>query len=596
MKHGVNDTTGVFDTIELNENHKDASKHSLSDAFISHARSGLSKMRITFSKNCDSSIISSLLDRVYYGLLGCSMKVIATFLLSFSVISLCLGYFDSISFMMFLFNTNTVCTLALIILSLLFFTTKKSLGEIISSSRIASPLSIVYDQQSVFCVDGSPERKSEGYSTAFFVGVLTGILSILFPAPAIITFLLSAVYCVFILGRPECGLLFSIFAIPFFNEITVIFLSLFTFIALIYKYLRGKRHIDFGLAQVIMLISMLYIILRGVYTNKVFVDYQQLFNFISFFLVCITAISLTRTTAILKRSIKIIMNISRIYAAILICYLVLCVIFSTRTTHNYLSNFALSGLMTSLTTERFIIPFLSIVFPLNFSLLISSVKSPERIKNIVFLIVLLVLCAYYGSYQFILTVLVFSLANIIFVKPKLLFLIIPCPAIAYGLVKLQELTPASFRISPTSTPNCNVEGILELFKKSPVFGVGIGTSAYDVMLPSSGNSVNSSALNLLAHTGFLGIVLLVALIFYMLYKAVKNIYRSSIKIESARTIAIGLVCSSMSLITCCFYCDGLSDYRIVYLFAIVLSLSYCAGRCYDADYIDSTSVREYHQF
>lgn len=591
MKQRSNDTTGLFDTIELNEANESAAKVGFTKVLKQYIGHGMKKMRMSFSKSCDSSFLSNMLDRLYFGILGCSMKAIATFLLSFSFISLLISYFDSVNLRMFMLSTNTLSVVILIFLSLIFFTTKKSLGDVISSSTIAFPLSIVYNQQNIYLSNTSQNRKSEGYSTAFFLGVLTGISSIVFPPSAIIVFILSAVYCVFIFGRPECGLLFSIFAIPFFNEVAVIFLSLFTFISLVYKYLRGKRHIDFGVMQIMMIAAMVYIVIRFAYTDKSIVDYNQLFNFLSFFLVCITSISLTRTTAILLRSIKIIMNISRIYALILICYLVLCSVFSVETTGNYLSNFALSGLMTSLTSQRFIIPFLAIVFPLNFSLVVSGEKSQQKIRNIVFLVILILITTYYASYEFILTIFVFSLLNVIFVKPKLFFLLIPCPAIAFGIMKLHDLIPSKFMISASSTPNSNVAEIFDRIKTSLVFGSGL-----ERIENSSLGSINSSFVNILSHIGAFGVLLLAVIIVFMIYKSFSSIYRSSIRIESARTVATGLVCSSMSLIVSTIYCDGLSDYRIVFMFAIVMSLAYSAGRCYDADYIDSTSVREYHQF
>ena len=595
MKSKTNETNGVFDTIELNENSPIESSGGRLSGFKSYIYNLISGFRRSFTRNCDSSFLSTGLDKSYYSILACSMKVIATFLLSFGIISLVLSYFMHMNFRQFLLDTETLNTVAIIIISLLFFTSKKKFGEMISTSKFTSNLSIAYNQAEVFAQDSKTAKHQEGYSTAFFLGVLAGICSVLFPSSAIVVFILAAVYCVFIFGRPECGLMLTIFAVPFFNETSIIFLSLITFAALLYRYLRGKRHIDFGLVQSILLVILAYILIRGFCTNAKFVNYGQVLNFVSFFLVFITVISLIRSTSMLRRSIKIIMNTARIYTIILVCYIVLCAIFSMQTTNNYLSNFAFTGLLSALTNQRFIMSFIAIFFPLNFSMLFGDRKSPERIKNTTFFILLLVLATYFASYEFVLTILVFGIINIIFVKPKYFFLLIPCPLVAYGVIKLRSFIPAKFILNTISTPDNNIEGIKSLVADNPLFGVGIGTDAFKTLLGEETN-INSSFVNLLSHLGTVGMILLLAFVFVVLFKSVKSIYMSSITTESAKTIAIGLVSSSLSAFSTFFFCDGLSDYRIVFLFSVVTALAYCSGRCYDADYIDNTSVREYHQF
>ena len=594
MKSKTNDITDVFDTIELNETGEEKSSLKFVSSLNLYLKIFLFKTRQMFSRNCDKSILGNFLDKIYYAILGLSLKIVATFLMTFSVVSLILSYFIHLDFQQFLINPNTLNCICTAMISLVFFTTKKSIEEIISSSRIIAPLSIVYTQHSVFSTANNDKNRYGRVSTAFFVGVLAGICSLLFPSSTIVIFLLSLIYCIFIFGRPECGLLFTIFAIPFFNETTVIFLSILTFAALLYKYLRGKRHIDFGWVHGIMPVVLLYVIIRAVNTDKNFADYQMMLNFICFFLVCITVASLVRTTAVLIRSIKIILTVSRIYSLILVCYIILCSVFSVQTTNNYLSNFALSGLASSLYSSRFILPFISIAFPLNFAMFLGNKKSQNVVKNILFLVLLFLLCVYCASYQMILSILVFSILNIIFVKPKYFFLILPCPAVAYGIVRLRNLIPDKYLISFSESINVNSEKVFSAIGDNLLFGVGIG---HDTLLTEQGTCcINSSVINLISHIGVFGFALLIIMALAIIIKAIKSIYMSSVKLDSARTIAIGLVCSSLSLIISVVFCDGLSDFRIVYMFAVVLSLAYSAGRCYDSDYIDMSAVREYHQF
>lgn len=485
---------------------------------------------------------------------------------------------------------------------LLFFTSKKSLGDLISSSKFFSQFGIVYNQSAIFQANNS-KKASSGYSTAMFVGILSGILTLVFPAENVLYLLLFLLFSVLVFARPECGLLVCTFCLPIFGESTILILTLLTFISLIYKYLRGKRHIHFDKVQVLMTICGIYFLIRGLFPNSLFKSPKETLGYVAFVLICITCANLVRATSSFIKTINLIVFASRVYILAFICNFVCKIIFGSVKTSAFLSNIAFSGLATSLENTGFFISILSVAVPLNFAIMILSKNARDFFKNTLFFTAMLLCSAFICSFAYTLILLLSCVAVLAFIKWKLAFLFLVCPALAHALTKLYMLfVPEKYKVLTLNAENYFPTGFAKLIKNNLIFGIGFGKENYascsEKLLSDNSLSLSSSsAVNALLYVGIFGIILLLLIIGIVSFQNALFICDSKKRQPyKVRTLSSALFAATLSFVASSIYTETLSDFRASFPLALVLTLSYCAKQCIDGDFIDIYTVREYKQF
>ena len=124
---------------------------------------------------------------------------------------------------------------------------------------------------------------------------------------------------------------------------------------------------------------------------------------------------------------------------------------------------------------------------------------------------------------------------------------------------------------------------IEMIKINPAFGNGPDAVGY------AGNML----LNIAITFGFVGLALLAVLLVFITIKTAKYVSADIMKSDKARFLSIGLLCAQLSFLSLCIFTDIYCGFDIVFMFAAVISASVASGRCYKADYIDTTIVREY---
>lgn len=581
-----NSQTGSFDTIQLNEAESDTSTvfGRLSN-LKKLAKSSFNKFRRNFASHCDNSLIAGVMDKLYFSIIKSHLKIIGTFFLSFSLISIFVGYISNRNPFSYLTNVNSFGSFVILAISLFFLSSKKNVNDVLSYSKFVSDIGIVYTQFNVLEPDISTKKSGENYLTAFFAGVICGIISIFYPSATLALFVVTIVLVILILNRPECGLLMSFFTTPFFSETASVCLIFITFLSLIYRFLRRKRHIDLGITELLIILSSIYVMLRGIYPVSGVSSLTSSTEYICLFVVAIVTISLIRTTSMLRRTINVIMSVSRIYALMLALYYVLCILFDSQTVNIYLSNVSLSGIFSAVTSADFVVPFLSMAIPMHFMHLFEK-KSSGKMINLIFMIVLLLCTLMFRSYLFTLTVIVSCIAVIAIQKPKLSLLLIPAPALAFGIIELSKLTPERFCVYSRVEEIKNAGSYLQLFSDNGLFGIGIND-----ILPLN---VNSSLMHLLLCIGVLGVIAIFATLFFLFFKAFKFVFAKNKNATRAKAYTAGLLCSSLSYIVTTIYTNSLSDFRVSMIFVIIISLAYVSGRCFEADYIAPDMIREHN--
>lgn len=553
----------------------------------------IKKIRHSFASACEESVIVKVIDSLYNVFLFCNIRFLAVFLTSFSISSLLINYLLVFNGIDFLFNTETITALALLLIGIILFTSKKTIGELLSSSKILSQLTIVYSQHAIISFEDI-EKKPTIHTSAIFSGIILGILSVAFPVSSILLFLASLIYFVFILNKPECGLALSICAFAFTESLFILVVSILTFVGLIYKYLRCKRHIDFNPMIGVMIAAAVYFVFRGYFTQSGIRSMTDTLSYLAFILTCIATVSLITSTAIMNRSIRLIVIISRIYTIIFLGYYAALIFFSPFKVYAFIDRFYLSGIAEAITNISFFAPFLALMLPLNFATMVASKNATGFIKSIIYVALMLLCTTVVSSFAYTLVLLIACIVILFVYNKKFLLLLIPAPVAAYLIVKFYEFLPDAYSVSAFTQNNSVGESSVGLLKNNVLFGIGIGKENLYSLISSTDAHMNSSVLDLMLKIGVIGLILILAVVVFMVVKNVVFIITCDpAQSYKVRIMSAGILASTLTFVTNCFYMDCLFDFRIVFLFALIMSLGYVSGKCIDSDYIDDTMVREY---
>ncbi len=568
--------SGIAETINLGEDSSVAGK----DSIIKVLKSFFKTIRTNFSQKSEKSMLSYLLESVYLKLLSGKIRVFGVFLLSFSLTSLIISYLIGESLSVFISDINTFTGIVLLIISLILFTSNKSLHQLIIGSKILSSLSIVYNEQLLVTEDETVRGNAS--STPFFLGVICGIFSVIYPVSAISMFVLSLLLVLFIFNRPEFGMLLILAVLPLLSKPLLLTLMCITFLALIYRYLLGKRHIDFNVSTALIIIAILYIVFRCIVTDG-YTFSNRFFIYISFFISCIAVMNLVRSTAMFRRTFTVLIKMTRAFTVILILYYLSNMFFGTSAVGNFLYNLNISNLVYSITSTSFAAPFLAMAVPMNFSYFIGINKGKEALLNAIWLLLLFASLIYVSSYELILICIISCVAILVFFKIKYIFLILPAPFAAYALQKIFNSIPSEYSISASNDAINTFSEALDLMKLNPLFGSGPYVTGFN------GNML----FNVLITFGIIGVVLLAAVVISMTASTIKSISADFMKSNKARFLSIGLLCSQLSFLAVCLFTDIYCDLNVIFMFSAIMSASYTSGKCYKADYIDTGVVREY---
>ncbi|MBQ7398943.1 MAG: hypothetical protein IJW06_00595 [Clostridia bacterium] len=570
----------IAETLNLSEENT----VSKAEGLINNLKSFFKGIRTGFSQKSERSVLSALLESLYIKFLSGKTKATAVFLLSFSIVSLVISYVLNASVGAFISDIDTFCAIVLFIISLILFTTNKSFHSLISNSKILSSLSISYNEQSIRISANASHSTETVYSTPFFLGIICGIFTVIYPVSVICSFIVSLICVLFIINRPECGMLFIISVLPIINNALLLTFACTTFLSLLYRYLLGKRHINFGISALLMLISMAYIIIRCASSSgNVFTG--RLYLYLAFYVSCFSYINLIRSTAMFRRTFNVLIRMTRAFTFILVVFYICNMLLPDTIVDAFLTNLGFDSLIHSLSTASFVAPFLAMAVPLNFAMLVCGEKGIGTIKNVFYLILLLASMLYVSSYPLILISILACVSILAFYNKRFIFLIFPAPLVAFGIYKLFSLVPEAYRLSATAEKAMKIDLVIKAIKAKPIFGAG----------PEAAYSGGNMLLSILLTFGFMGLILLAAVLIFMTSRSVRFIISDVMKANTARFLSIGLLCAQLSFMSVCIFTDIYCDINSVFMFAAIISASVTSGKCYEADYIDQSMVREYRR-
>ncbi len=563
----------------------------------------LLKFRNAFASACEKSPLNYAVNRLYYAFLGNSCKAIATFFLFFSITCAGLNFYNSPDVSTFLSDENFIVYLAMLIVSFLLFCSNRTIGDAVTNSVLISKLDIINKNDLNFKKSNKTVSFSV-YSIAFLLGVLAGIGGFISNAFSIALFITSIMFCVFIFNRPECGILVSIPLILFSNTHILLFFITISFAALLYKFLIGKRHISFGLFELILLICALLFMLSGKFNVTGTVSTNDYLKLILLIMFCITVINLIRSTSVLKLAVKLLCDCCGVVSFIGAVYYISKTFFDSRILLIIEESAFFGPIIRAVTNPHFIVPFIVLYSPIALSMFVAEKGAFKKISGILQIASILICVVFAFNYKISLCI-VFSIITLsVMKKPKFAFAYILAPAFSFGFTKLYDFVTGKIHFTPiieqTTFNKTLFDACIEVFKSNFVFGIGIGKENFKEVISNTPNNAYSNVTNadsLVLHAlmclGIFGVIVTALIFCYVLIRSARFIFTNSSKDKYFHTISVSLFTSSASFIILSIIDYTFYDFRVCSLFVLIISLLYSVKRCYFADFIDNGFVREY---
>ena len=556
----------------------------------------LLKLRTKFASSAEKSKVSLFFEQLYYNFLSYPLSVIGVFLGVFGVCSLALSLAVSNDKLGYISDSSNWITFFLIVVSLLLLPVKKDIAFILTQSRLLSNFQFSYDTK----VLNTAKRNMvfySGYSSAFFLGLLTAILSVIFSPTKVIVFVCLIVCSLIIVNRPESGVLLSAFFIPFINTEFLNLLLVFTAFSLVYKYLRVKRHITFGNDELFLcLIGFLFFLwgtvnVSGVAGTKTMI--AMIFSVITY--ICVK--NLIKSVSLFNNFVKLMAASAMIISLItLIIYL-----FTAIMGEGFINRFSvteISGkLLMFFKTNGFIPVFITATVPLNLALGLGLESASKRTKYS-FLVIVQFLCVMiYGNINLIMCVVFSVIVVLAFFKLKTILILPFSPVISLLLHKICEFIPLGNSFLSADSSGGASKMFSELISQHALFGIGLGKDNFIFAISpyvnlSSENITHCSTTfqNALVCFGIPAASLIAGVIIYLNIKNLKTAIVAASKYHACKSACCGLLgsCVCMILMSIFIYIPSLSA---GILFAQLCSLCACANECIKSDYIDNNRVR-----
>ncbi len=556
------------------------------------------KSRSLFSSVYEKSHVAHFFEYLYRSLLSCPLSAVAVFLLVFSVVSFSLRFFISDSKTDFFLESRNWIPVIMFFVSLLFMPVKKDLATLLSQSKSFSLFEFSYDKKILYATSKGMSFSS-GYSTAFFIGVLAGITSVLFAPFSVFLFITLIVCAVIILNKPESGVLLTVFLHPFLSDSFTLLLVYFTFISLLFKYLSSKRHISFDRDELSLLICTLIFLTSGLATASGKTGIIEALQLISAILVYICIKNLIKSFSLFNNCIRLITG-----SALIASVLTLAVHFINRfLNYSFIgrileADFA-NYIYTYFTNNLILTVIMAAMTPINLSLFIGHEKKQIRIKHGISFITQLICVLLNGNIP-LLTAVVFScLIVICFKKTKAIVLLPLSPFISTAIVKLVRVLPFTDSIIKTpsldNTMNQLVSGAI---KSNTLFGIGLGKENFVSCITSYAlPSIDSYAHPQTTLQGFIVYFGIPAAIFIaiVIMRIISNNLRIAISTRNINKTAdaanAGFIGAALCIViaSTCLYITSTSTIPV--FFAIICALVKSSEKCMTSDYIDNSKIR-----
>lgn len=500
-------------------------------------------------------------------------------------------------------ENRLIACVFLIICSIPFLSSPKSVCEIFGSGRLAKKIATSY-----FCIPNEKllSRRRRGGAPYMLIsavlGLVLGVLSIILSPTVIITsfFAINIVFLIFAI--PEIGLILSITALPFiqymdFAEVALVAVVVITALAYVLKVLKGNRTFSVSSAGIMVILYCVSMIISSSFSPM---GTKTLLNAISVAIIVsggyFLGANLTKKTSIRRVCIKI-LTISLVVLAILQFWNVYYTSISSGLEYslnfNYLSMIDDAGI--------------NVTYNLQIPGLLAAMLSPLLIAECfrqkrVYKVVTVLLCfapvvlsiALYGTFEIMIALLLGIALYLIMFSHKsltsIILLLIPTFIIALMLPDVLHLAgvkeiptwtqfinfifPDNSEIS--STRSSVVADVCRMIADGNLAGIGVGKEIFTykftpyASLSSDGaTDAGTMYMELICESGIIGFVIFLIFAFLIVKNSLRFVIAQNDRDERVTTVA--LLCGVVTAIFLGAICIIYGDIQMRFLFWV------CAG-------------------
>lgn len=241
-------------------------------------------------RSATNATIPSTIGRLYSYLMLLKVRAYSVVLLAFTATVLLVHFFIAPSLEIFKPDVYAPITaIILTVASIFLLTQNKSLSSAIKDSLILSTLFFKFLGINHPSFNDTEEQHFH-VSGALLIGFLLGALNLFFPAHSIVLFILTLIYTLVVVKHPEAGVISLILIAPIMNNVALVYICITIALSYLFKILTGKRTPTFEFSDIFPALFLLLTLLSEFFTYGSIGDPLLSSSFILVYFLCICAL------------------------------------------------------------------------------------------------------------------------------------------------------------------------------------------------------------------------------------------------------------------------------------------------------------------
>ncbi len=523
------------------------------------------------------------------------VRAYGNFWLSFGIYTI-LVYFIKMLLPFFETASNDVLITGIIIsiTAIPLLTSKETLAGAAKNSKMVGALFVSAFGFREENFEGKPVASRHYNNVMIFLGMLFGVLTFfLHPLYMPVLFVILLVILL-VFATPEIGVLSILELLPFFSyfsypTIALAICVLTTFLAYLFKVFRGKRLLKLDLFDWLIVIFGVTIYFGGRISAGGEFSYQSALLSCALMLGYFLIVNLMRTKQWIHRCFVALVSSATVVSVIGILQYFFGTLNRTSLDLTYFSD--IKGRVTALFENPNVLGFyLAMIFPLALYFLVHAKSFRRKFRLFLVCTVMVVCVILTWSRGAWLAMLISSLIFLLIYTRKtlryLLLLLLSVPFLAFLLpdtVIRRFLSIGNFADSSTTYRLYTWRGTLDAISDYFVSGVGYGVETYQEVYPgyayagmTSAEHSHSLFLQILFSMGIFALIVFLFIVLLFVQRNLENIKLSSD--QTARMMIAAALCSGIALLIMGIFDYVWYQYRIFFLFWIILGLTSALAR------------------
>ncbi|MBE6688807.1 MAG: hypothetical protein E7588_05965 [Ruminococcaceae bacterium] len=548
------------------------------------------EMKQAFSRKMEQSIIRGMFRQLKEKLLTARLRTYGSFLFSYGLI--CIGIN---ALKIFIFHTaidifTQIIPLICVLIGAVWALSKKPVGQALYESIFIGGImrSFIGVRRDEVCFDTVNDR---GITLGFLLGAVLGLMSFIVP-PIMIFGAVIALLMLYLMGtKPEFGIVFIAFSLPFMPTMAMCGLTIFCTMAFILKVARGKRTFRFEAIDMAVLVFMVFIFFGGTVSVDFSTSVKSAAVFLALMLNYFLVANLIRNRTLTVRILQS-FSLSMLVTALIGLYQKFFM--AANTTWHDTTMFGDIGtrIYSTFQNPNVYGEYLVMAIPLSLALLFTQKTYKERFMTFVITACALMALVYTQSrgawLAFLISIAIYLLIKTSKMLVVYLLGIFSIPILPFVLpqsIVSRFMSIGNLGDSSTSYRVSIWRAAVKMIEDFFTGGIGIGTTAFSKVYPSYSLAGIEAAphshqlfFQIAIEMGFFALIAFFAVIFILIRKNSHTLMEYGKK-SGYTLISSAALCGIIGMMI-----QGLTDYvwynyRVFGMFWIVMGLCVSALRC-----------------